>query len=423
MGSHILKDNSNIGQLGDNEIIKKLVNKDLSLLSKDNFIIFPQQLSESCDLDNDNVIFYQKNDTIWTGNVVGIIGDGINDIRINSRFTKESQEDYFLRYMMQRVLHYNIVESNNSSSHEMSYYDLLLFLFPYYLNEALMKGIYKEYVKQSYNDANVKGPIDIATHIKKNMPFVGKVAYNTREFSYDNQMTELIRHTVEKIQQEKEFLLVENETTKENVRTIKRVTTSYNRLDRENIIQKNISDPVKSGYFEEYALLQRLCLKILTEEKTGFGNDENQIYGIIIDVAWLWEEYIWKITQWHHYGRKVELDTLNVFSHPIKDKQQHRYPDFVFKGAPIDTKYKRKIDKRNDYNQLITYIHLLTSQKGGFLQPTDIEKDKGYTTLGELYGGGELFSYKFFIPQEYSNYQEFVSQIQNSEDELKTLTF
>ncbi|MBJ8326208.1 5-methylcytosine restriction system specificity protein McrC [Streptococcus pacificus] len=422
MTSHILTDNSNVSRLANHPIVKNLVNKDLSLLSKENFLIFPQQLSESYDLDNDNVIFHQKNDAIWTGNVVGIIGDGTSDIRINSRFTKEGQQDFFLRYMMQQVLHYNVVDSKNITSQEISYYDLLLFLFPYYLNEALRKGTYKEYVKKSYNDSNVKGPIEIASHIRKNLPFVGKIAYTTREFNYDNQMTELIRHTIEKIQQEKEFLLTDNENTKENVRTIKSMTASYNRLDREIIIQKNILNPVKSGYFEEYALLQRLCLKILTEEKTGFGDDENQIHGIIIDVAWLWEEYIWKITQWHHYGRKAELDTLGLFSQPINDNQQHRYPDFAFRGIPIDTKYKRNIDKRNDYNQIITYLHIMASQKGGFLQPTDVENDKGLTVLGELFGGGELFSYKFFIPQEYSNYEDFVLQIRNSEKALKVLS-
>ncbi|MEX1474644.1 guanosine 5'-monophosphate oxidoreductase, partial [Enterococcus sp. C84] len=89
----------------------------------------------------------------------------------------------------------------------MTYYDLLVFLFPYYLNEAMRKGIYKEYVKREYNNANIKGAVDVAKHIRSNVPFVGKVAYRTREFSYNNHLTQLIRHTIEKIQNEYDFLL------------------------------------------------------------------------------------------------------------------------------------------------------------------------------------------------------------------------
>ena len=318
----IEKDNSKIGG-ADHPIIKELANKDVSVLDKENFIIFPQHLVESEDLDHDNYVFQQRNNETWTCNIVGIISDGTDEIRINSRFTKEGKEDFFLRYMMEQVLNYNIVNSQIGSSKEMNYYDLIVFLFPYYLNKALIKGTYKEYVQRHYNDANIKGPIDIARHIKRNMPFMGKVAYNTREFSYDNNITELIRHTIEKINQEYEFLLVANENTKENVRTIKRMTANYNRLDREDVIQNNILNPVKSGYFEEYAELQRICIQILTEEKIGFGDDEDKVNGIIIDVAWLWEEYIWKVTGWKHYGRKKELSTLQVFKELMADSQCH----------------------------------------------------------------------------------------------------
>lgn len=50
-----------------------------------------------------------------------------------------------------------------------------------------------------YNDGNVKGTIDVARHITKNTPFIGNIAYSQREFSYDNDLMELIRHTIEYI--------------------------------------------------------------------------------------------------------------------------------------------------------------------------------------------------------------------------------
>ncbi|KRM03996.1 hypothetical protein FC89_GL002398 [Liquorilactobacillus ghanensis DSM 18630] len=423
MSSFTLEDNSAIDELGSHSIVTKLANKDLATLDKENFIIFPQQLKDSDDLDQDNYIFQQRNGKTRTCNIVGIIGDGQDEFHINSRFSKNDRRNYFLRYMIQQVLNYNVVNNKLNQSQEVSYYDLLVFLFPYYLNKALAKGVYKEYVQRQYNDVNIKGPIDIARQIKNNIPFVGKVAYRTREFSYDNNITELIRHTVEKIQLEHNFLLLSSETIKENVRIINQITNSYSRMDRVNIVQNNILNPVKYGYFKEYAELQRLCIQILTEEKIGFGDDGSQVYGIIIDVAWLWEEYICKITGWKHYGRKEELATKNLFQKLGIENQQHRYPDFEDNGIPIDTKYKRNIDKRNDYNQLATYIHIMKASKGVFLQPTDNSDMQGLNLLGELYGGGEMFSYKFFVPQNYKTYLDFKKQIQKMENNLKVLDF
>lgn len=409
MISHIVQDNSKINELSDNAIVRKLANKDLSVLDKENFIIFPQQLTDSDDLDKDNYIFQKRNDETRTCNVVGIISDGENEIKINSRFTKKENEDYFLRYMVQRVLNYNVVDSKLGSSKEMSYYDLLVFLFPYYLNEALIKGVYKEYVHRQYNDANIKGPIDVARHIKNNIPFMGQIAYRTSEFNYDNNITELIRHTIEKIQLRQDFLLVGNEETKENVKLIKRITPDYNSSDRVDVIQNNILNPVKSGYFEEYVTLQRLCIQILTEEKTGFGDDD-QVNGVIIDVAWLWEEYIWKVTNWDHYGRGIK--SMKLFS----DRSYHRYPDFVFDNIPIDTKYKINIDTRNDFNQLVTYMHIMNSTMGVFLQPSNDKNKSGFYKIGTFKGmGGELFTFKFYIPSSNQDYNEFVEQIHDTE--------
>lgn len=61
----------------------------------------------------------------------------------------------------------------------------------------MRKGIFKTYIRYKYNDENIKGTIDVARHISKNTPFTGNIAYSQREFSYDNPLTELIRHTIE----------------------------------------------------------------------------------------------------------------------------------------------------------------------------------------------------------------------------------
>ncbi len=60
-------------------------------------------------------------------------------------------------------------------------------------------GIYKEYVRKRYNEYDFKGVMDINRHIKINNPFLGKTAYSTREYSYDNDILCLIRQTLDYI--------------------------------------------------------------------------------------------------------------------------------------------------------------------------------------------------------------------------------
>ncbi|MFS0980431.1 5-methylcytosine restriction system specificity protein McrC [Enterococcus casseliflavus] len=422
----MLYDNEVINDsLTEHPIIKKLINHDLKSLDRQKFIIFPQHINESNDLKEDNMIFQSRNGKIWTCNVVGIFSGSKDELRINSRFSNRTiNEDYFLRYMLQKVLSYNVIEDSISSSEKMSYYNMLIFLFPYYLEEAMRKGVYKEYVKRQYNNTNISGTIDVARHVRSNIPFIGNVAYRTREFSYDNKLTQLVRHTIEKIQNEYQYILNNNDSIKKYVSIIKQTTTTYSKLKRFEVLQSNIMHPIRHSYYAEYAALQRLCIQILSEEKSGFDSDHQQIHGIIIDISWLWEEYIGKVTGWKHYGRNKELATINLFQN---SRRSPRYPDFSVGNLPIDTKYKKNLDTRNDYNQMTTYIHIMNKEKkgkirGGFIQPTsDVNPEKhGYKKLGILCGfGGEMFTYKFFIPQEASSYSEFLNRIRIVEEELK----
>lgn len=113
-----LHDNQEINDsVVQHPIITNLVNRDLSSLEKENFIIFPQQLNQSKDLSEDNLIFQSRNGKIWTCNVVGILSDSTDELRIHSRFANQMKhEDFFLRYMLQRVLNYNVINDHFSAS-------------------------------------------------------------------------------------------------------------------------------------------------------------------------------------------------------------------------------------------------------------------------------------------------------------------
>ena len=179
------------------KISQVLLDRTLDNLSQeDSIFVFPNDLQYSPDLDKKQKILETVNQEIKTGNVIGFLGCGQERLTISSRFSDESN-DHFLHYLLQKVLNINLTSLDVGLSPEDKLYQLLVYLFPKYLQAALRKGLYKEYQRFFHNDSHVKGVLDVGNHLKKNLPFMGNIAYTTREFTYDNPLMQLIRHTIE----------------------------------------------------------------------------------------------------------------------------------------------------------------------------------------------------------------------------------
>ncbi len=403
-----------------------LLDRTLESLSQDERVfIFPNDLKNSLDLEKDQKIFETVNQKIKTGNVIGFLGYGQERLTISSRFSNESN-DHFLHYLLQKVLHINLTSLDVALSREERLYQLLMYLFPKYLQAAIRKGLYKEYHRFSHNDSNVKGVIDVRNHLKKNLPFTGNIAYTTREFTYDNPLMQLVRHTIEYIKNQKSIgqgVLDNLLTSRENVAEIVRVTPSYKLADRAKIIRGNQSKPIRHAYFHEYRKLQELCLMILTQEKHGLGYQDPKIHGILFDVAWLWEEYVYTLLpkDFIHPRNKEKLGGISVFS----VGKRKVYPDFYQEELKIvlDAKYKKlelteKGISREDLFQLISYSYILKAEKAGIVFPSE---DKVVDNeIGKLAGYGALLKkWSIQIPQNSSSYREFCEMMENSEETFK----
>ena len=403
-----------------------LLDRTLANLSQNNGIfVFPSDLKNSPDLEKDQKIFETVNQEIKTGNVIGFLGCGQERLTISSRFSDESN-DHFLHYLLQKVLNINLTSLDVGLSPEDKLYQLLVYLFPKYLQAAIRKGLYKEYHRFSHNDSNVKGVIDVRNHLHKNLPFTGNVAYTTREFTYDNPLMQLVRHTIEYIKNQKSIgrgVLDNLSTSRENVSEIVRVTPSYKLADRTKIIRGNQSKPIRHAYFHEYRKLQELCLMILTQEKHGLGYQDQKIHGILFDVAWLWEEYVHTLLPkgFLHPRNKEKKGGILVFS----DGKRKVYPDFYDRERKIvlDAKYKKlefteKEINREDLFQLISYSYILKAEKAGLVFPSE---DKVVDNeIGKLAGYGALLKkWSIQIPRESSSYSEFCEMMESSEETFK----
>ena len=404
------------------KISQLLLDRTLGNLSQeDNIFIFPNDLEYSPDLDKDQKILETVNQEIKTGNVIGFLGYGQERLTISSRFSNE-RDDYFLHYLLQKVLHINLISLDVALSREDRLYQLLMYLFPKYLKAALRKGLYKEYQRFSHNDSHVKGVIDVGNHLKKNLPFTGNIAYTTREFTYDNPLMQLIRHTIEFMKNQKSIgrgVLDNLSTSRENEAEIVRVTPSYKLANRAKIIRLNQTKPLRHAYFREYRKLQELCLMIMGRERHGFGYQEQKIHGILFDVAWLWEEYVYTLLpkDFIHPRNKDKTDGISVFS----DRERKVFPDFYHKELKIvlDAKYKKlelteKGINREDLFQLISYSYILKAEQAVLVFPS---KEKVVDNeIGKLAGYGTLLKkWSIQVPGQVESYQDFVRKMESFE--------
>ena len=424
-----IKDNSQVKKTTVAEIknlVNRIADKTLEQLEQDGLFVFPDYVAEAEDLTKDQLILQSVNDTYRTSNVMGFLGYGNEQLIIESRFSADSG-DYFFQYLLEQVLDFpNIVNLDTNADQNNRLFNFLLFLFPNYLKAAMRKGLFKKYIRNSYNDGNIKGTIDISRHIKQNTPFTGNVAYSQREFSYDNDLMELVRQTIEYIKRKPygNNLLIK---VKDEVKLIIDATPGYEHYDRQRVINENKSSPVRHAYFREYRALQRLCLLILQHRKHQIGTGARQIYGILFDGAWLWEEYVNALIGdvFYHPMNKAGAGAQRLFNGNIG----MIYPDFISRDTAArviaDAKYKPSNNIGNkDYLQVLAYMFRFDAKKGYYLYPEVTEMadlrlrlNQGTTYEKNVLPREDIYITKhgLRIPVDAENYEVFVAQMKRSE--------
>lgn len=417
-------------------------------------MVFPHSFNESrgriCDLSIVNANNLQYTDSweyasvdVTTGNLMGFVGINNTSLSIHSRFTHckkdangaEYEQDFFLYYMLHKILSINIVSLNHSNNQDDKILDFLLFLFPAMLKKAMSQGLYKEYKIQQHDDAQVRGVININKVIRNDIPFHGRISYSTRQHSYDNSITQLIRHTIEYIKHHPfgASILSNDQETKEYVSQIVSSTPSYDGREREKVLKQNMK-PKVHPYFLKYRDLQQLCVRILRHESLKYGKEENRIYGILFDGAWLWEEYlntILKDLNFKHPRNKESKGGVQMFEKPSDEEyfdnnSRRMYPDFYREDYILDAKYKHLCGNlgREDLYQVVSYMYCMDAPLGGYIYPDEGTRSlKRYKLAGKgaLYPmneGGVISVIPFSIPQNIDNWGTFISSMKTSEELL-----
>ena len=454
-------------------ILDKYEGRALKDLQKESpgLLVFPVDASAYVD-DVEKISLFdiawsreEKDYVVETGNLMGAFGIGDIHISIGSRFDKDDDKPYFMRYILLKVLGMHVLDLPTYSNAD-QIDELYVFLFPMALTQALAKGLFKAYRRFEYNDANIKGPIDIARHLRTNVPFRGRVAYATREHTVDNPILQLVRHVIEFIKAGpyREILSGADKTVKEAVAQVVAATPTYVRQERAKVIAQNLR-PVRHPYFGEYTFLQKISLQILRHEKMSHGDGSDQLKGIVFDGSWLWEEYLNKVMEAYpeikrcgvcHPRNKLRTEPIHIYE-PRKNSRSPRkpiYPDFLLGKCDkrqkyrvvLDAKYKKAFvidenDKahfrvsREDRYQMISYLHLTCANRGIFVCPMNgdevksVEADKDeedglvrdvkedYYVEGKLLGyGGEIAVVPFGVPSSSADFKHYCAEMKKAEE-------
>lgn len=428
-----IKDNSHIDKSHFqciSGLVNRVADKTIEKLTQEGIFVFPEVLSSSDDISKEQMILQTTNECFCSGNIMGFIGYGKDQLLIESRFSC-NENDFLFHYLLNKVIDLpNIADMKSNSVHSEWFFNILLFMFPGYLKAAMCKGLFKTYFREKYNDSNVKGVIDIPRHISNNTPFVGNIAYSQREYSTDNYMTELIRHTIEFIKSKSYGNLIVGKA-KDEIKLIISATEKYKIQDRKRIISQNNKNIIRHAYYHEYRALQRLCLLILQHQSHSVGFEAQQIYGVLFDGAWLWEEYINNlISDWfYHPMNKAGKNAQYLFA----GSKGRIYPDFISKDSVnrviADAKYKHFDNIGNkDYLQVLAYMFRFDAKAGLYLYPEIsrnnddscwlLNRGSSFEKNVEPRNDVSVSKIGFRIPEKAASYSEFSEIMAEREDDF-----
>ena len=412
-------------------ITSVIADKTLEQLEREGIFVLPELINDADDLTRDQMILQSFNECYRASNVMGFLGCGEERLVIRSRFGNDTN-DYFFQYLLERVIDFpNVVDLNTDAYNNNRMFSLLLFLFPMYLREAMRKGAFKSYVRREYNNENVKGTVDIARHIRNNIPFTGRIAYSQREYSYNNYLMQLIRLTIEFIKSKPNgYSLLAK--VKEEIKTVVDATPDFELKNANKIINANKKTTVRHAYYHEYQALQRLCILILQNEKQQIGVGLHKVYGILFDGAWLWEEYVNQLicNEFYHPMNKAGSGGQWLFA----GGSGRIYPDFMSRDYEqrviADAKYKPMDNIGNkDYLQVLAYMLRFDSKKAFYLYPEDEENESKILKVnaGSTYEKNvhprddvSVIKHGLKIPRDADDYDDFCELMHTQEELFKS---
>lgn len=368
---------------------------------------------------NKNFFLWER-DKFRIVNYCGFISflDVVIEILPKTQINKEYDVAYERRALINMLRESRFININYSS---LSLLDLqkddlmeiFAFLFSEKLKNELIKGIYREYVKQEDDLSILKGKLNIKNQIKNIYKNNRKVNCTFSSFEESNLLNSCF-YTFSKYLVTK----VKSIKTQENLKFINLTFCDIPLINLEEITLKKITfNRNNKRFHESFILLNKLMFSNSSLGKRG----EKQGFSLMFEVNILYETYIGKVLQKKLSNLDVKLQDssrkLLINAKTSRGIFQLK-PDIVIDNIIIDTKWKLLNNSnrhgvcREDLYQMYAYATRYLNIERVILL---------YPLVSEEYENGEILEEWYIEEQENKKIQVIVIDYSSKEKTIEGL--
>lgn len=426
------------------KILKDLSLNTISSLNNQLNIYWMNQEDNGIDsINSEKLIEFTGTNHFRVNNFVGTIrlsnhGQENIIIEIGTRFDEIGQYKFLLS-MLESYFSGGIGKSPSVPQDISNMLDiLLLHIFASRLKLALKKGVLKLYQRKDYNNYNFSGNIDFERHLKQNTPFMGKIAYSKREYSYDNPIMWLVIHTYGVIKARYSTswnaIYEKDITIRNGLKMITENALSY-RPTMNILSNKEVHKEITHPFYKEYEELRKISLAIIRKDALSiYGDDSKEVNSILVYIPRLWECFlkneVFKRLNQQKYRTLEEQYLKTVMKKHVKNHMvtfYKNYLDFYIetedKCFVFDAKYSKRWSKQSydqdAIRQVINYVHLTNANGCGIIVPDNVGEVHNEWSINDTIST-PFYVLKVKVPKEngHQNYQGFKEELKKSCSEL-----
>ena len=308
---------------------------------------------------------------------VGVIQvDGLT-IEINPKADKDDDDNKWKGVLLKMLQACGKLkaESSGAAHVKRKHLNLLEVYFEMYLLELevlVRKGLIKQYRKQTKNTKALKGKLEFAGHIRKNI--IHKERFYTTHQVYDSN------HFLHQVLQ-KALAIVTQFTNGSRLQDLaNRVQLNFPEVDNKTITAKQLNEIHLDRKSFSYSNALELARLIILNYSPDISSGKEKMLSLLFDMNDLWETYILKQLQKACEGTEISVSGQESKSFWGSNSLR---PDIVLRQEEkifiIDTKWKRPLKSSasvNDLRQMYTYCRFWDAEKAMLLYPGDYTENR-----------------------------------------------
>lgn len=437
------------------ELVRKAAAEDICVLNEDD----SDDENEDSSKEQKLTLFKTLGSSPWTQGYVGVLKldippDKTPDncpkqltLNIRSRFDS-TDRSYFLMYVFEQTMgsRGKLFSEMQLEASEVDIWDLLLMTsFLNQLHDAMKKGIFRQYRDREHNDERIGGRLDIARHLRENIPFMGKVAYSSREYAVDNPMNVLILRALHHFDRRYHSLLQRlinrDPVVRQGIQLLKNEAPDWQRVT-DYTAMINTRRKVAHAVYKAYEPLRKTSIAVLKQlgassfralDESDTTEQKYRVSGILIEMPKLWEKFLHNTVFKEYTGVQgsYKQEKLGIIGY-----KRFAEPDFLLQkqGIVLDAKYKSHWGNtlkgkdwkylRDDTYQIISYALIFDCTYCGVIFPVAAEtthddaKDPLEVPISDYCQDRFFVRIPYYIPKPADNEESYRQAFKRSDQAM-----